>query len=292
MMNGTVDDIPLDCGLPLGQCDVLRVVQKSILAVSITAELVSLLCIVFLKKHSFFHERIICHILVADLLTNVAYLSGDGSEEFSKTPGCVAQAFFLQLFPFAVLVWISILTVYVYLQMIKSKETSSKEWLYTLIGWLLPIVISCIPFIKNSYGLAETPFCWIKATHAGHLYRIFIYWVPCVVAWLGMVIICSYIAAVAKRAMKNYTFPEDNFTREHKKQVKDFLIPLAGYSGCFLLLNLSIFIYRLTQVWLGVTYAISIFHLAVLSLWVVDRPAEEPIILNKCNASFDYFLIM
>ncbi|XP_067943843.1 uncharacterized protein [Watersipora subatra] len=267
MMNGTNDDIPLDCGLPIGQCDDVRIVQKSILAVSITADLVTLLCIVFLKKHSFFHERIVCHILVADLFTNIAYLSGDGSEEFSKTPRCVAQAFFLQLFPLAEHVWISILTVYVYIKMIKSRETSSKEWLYTLVGWLFPTVISCIPFSKNSYGLAEAPFCWIRSTDVGHIYRFVLFWFPAVIAWLAMVIICSYIAADAKKATRNYTNPEDTFTAEHKKQVKDFLIPLAGYAGCFLLLDTGIFINRLTQIWLNVTYESSIFHTAALSLW-------------------------
>ncbi|XP_067930043.1 cyclic AMP receptor 1-like isoform X2 [Watersipora subatra] len=243
-MNTTNEVELLDCDLPIGECEIARKVKVGLCSLSVVVLLLAFSCILLLRRFRLSHEL-------------------SGRPEDSGAPSCRAQGFFIQLFSFAELTWICNLTTFVYFIMIKEKNTSKHEKLYTLLGWILPAIVACVPLFTDDYNLSSAPYCWISSSTTGHIFRILLYWAPAIILDVGMVITFSYVIwKIRKRSDRNR-----NLTETNSQQLKEYFIPLAGYAAAYLLLSLSLFITRLTQISLKTTFGNVMLVSILNSLW-------------------------
>jgi hypothetical protein len=93
------------------------------------------------------------------MLTSIAFLLPllrDSSEEV-----CKAQAFLLNFGVLASFIYSSIILHYLKWCIVHEKQQTRKlEAFYSLLGWGLPMVLSCIPFFTDSYKSSGN-WCWI-----------------------------------------------------------------------------------------------------------------------------------
>ncbi|KAF6024620.1 hypothetical protein EB796_017064 [Bugula neritina] len=163
----------LDCNLPAGECDQLRILKYAVLAVNIAVVLTTLTLLFIRHKYRLFNQRICFHILGTNLLSSLAFISYDGKHD-GKHGGrewCIAQGFFIQAFDIMMFMWIGALTVFLYLGLIKGKRTERHERKYVVVCWLVPILIACLPLITQSYGPCTAPYCWLMEENCGVMWR-------------------------------------------------------------------------------------------------------------------------
>ncbi|XP_067931310.1 cyclic AMP receptor 1-like [Watersipora subatra] len=159
------------------------------------------------------------------------------------------------------MIWICNLTIFVYFIMIKEKNTSKHEKLYTVLGWILPAIVACVPLFTDDYKLSAA-FCWISSSTTGNIFRILLYFAPAIIVDIGMVGTFSYVIwKTRKRSDRNRSLTETN-----SQQLKEYFVPLAGYAAAYLLLTLSLFITRLTQI-SQTTFGNAMLLLVINSLW-------------------------
>ncbi|XP_067944248.1 cyclic AMP receptor 4-like [Watersipora subatra] len=235
----------LDCGLPEGQCDILRTLLKVMYSFSIIAVMITLGCIFLLRKYGFFHERIFCHLLLCNLFSSFAIISNEGHAETEGSTRCISQAFFVQFFDIGQFMWIAALTVFVFNHVVRNVDTAKYEWLYTAVCWIVPLFIACLPFTTNDYGLAETAYCWIKGTDSGDKWRFGIYWVPVLA---GLVVICiafGFMIWRAKRVMRHNAATDAQLVSTQQYLVDEYLKPMTVYASVFVFIHFLQFINRI-----------------------------------------------
>ncbi|XP_067945093.1 uncharacterized protein [Watersipora subatra] len=254
----------LDCGLEIGLCDGIRKVQTGISSVSIIALLVTLCFIFLFQKYRLFYQKIVCYLLLSTLMETISRTMGTGKLEAAGTGGCRAQGFFLQFFSFAALMWMSILTVFVFCIMVKRKDTTKHAGLYTALAWSIPSIVACIPMFTDDYDVTWAAYCWIAPSPVGHAYRIVLYYIPVIGAASGMALTFFYIVYKTQKSEGSYRVDEK---KAKSKDVKRYLYPLAGYASAYFLLKLALFINRLSQISSETTYGLLMFHTVVSGLW-------------------------
>ncbi|XP_067944521.1 cyclic AMP receptor 1-like [Watersipora subatra] len=235
-----IDPRELDCGLPVGECDTVRTIKKVILAARIVVTCATIVCIVILGKYKIFIERIVCHLLVATLLAAVFTIYSDGRPDMEGTTLCIVQAFFIQLFGFAEFLWCVNFTIFLFLLMVKHKDTSNYEWLYTTSTWTLTSFTACLPLsVSGAYGPASVPFCWISDKHSS--WRFAIYWYPVFTGLVLMVLAYVFMICHARRELSKFQ-GHCNTQVHHNTNIRtlvdNYLKPLTTYFALFLFINL------------------------------------------------------
>ncbi|XP_067944267.1 cadherin EGF LAG seven-pass G-type receptor 1-like isoform X2 [Watersipora subatra] len=258
-MNTTNEMESLDCELPKGECDVARKVKVWLGSISVVILLLAFSCILLLRKYRLTHERMVCYLLLSTFGYTLAILSLSGRPGDSGTVSCRLQGFFIQFFCFAEMMWICSLTAFVYYFVIKNQNTSNHEKLYTVLGWILPAIVACIPLFTDDYDLSSATYCWISSSTAGHVFRILLYWAPAIIVNVGMFVTFTYVIFKTRKM--------SHLRELHTKQLKVYLIPIAGYAAAFLLISSALCITRLIQVSLKTTIGELIFISVAAGLW-------------------------
>ncbi|XP_067930606.1 cyclic AMP receptor 3-like [Watersipora subatra] len=177
------------------------------------------------------------------------------------------------------MIWICNLTIFVYFIMIKEKNTSKHEKLYTVLGWILPAIVACVPLFTDDYNLSSAPYCWISSSTTGHIFRILLYFAPAIIVDNGMVGTFSYVIwKTWKKSDRNRSLTETN-----SQQLKEYFVPLAGYAAAYLLLTLSLFITRLTQISQTITFGNAMLLLVINSLWGTTVSCLVLLTSNRSN---------
>ncbi|XP_067944205.1 cyclic AMP receptor 3-like [Watersipora subatra] len=285
-------DVLAYCDLPdPNQCETVRVMKTALSSISITVVIATLACIVILQKYRTFSQRIVCHILVANVLTAITVISGDGRPTLPVSSGCVAQGFFQFLFDWAEYLWMWYLTIFLFFIMVKQQNTDRFEWLYTTAGWTLPVSLACLPLTTNDYGPAGAPYCWLTNTSTGQGWRFGLYWGPVVVGMILMLVLIVYILWHVRQKRK-CTSKSDP---EQEKRVDEYLKPLVGYAISFLCINLIMFINRVQNAIAPPIYGFLCFHVflvccygLVLSTLFFFTNGRKEFTVKKFSSGFIY----
>ena len=80
------------------------------------------------KRYNNFAQRLIFYLSVVSALDTIPYFLGN--ENPTPGPGCSFQAFWMQYFDWAVLLWVCIISVNIYLNLIHMMETERFETRY------------------------------------------------------------------------------------------------------------------------------------------------------------------
>ena len=210
-------------------------------------------------------------------------------EELYYQVSCKATAFMGQFFIVVNLFFISWLTFHLFVFAVFFKDLKRLEWLYISSSVLIPLLVACIPFITDSYGVAGA-WCYIRSLKQegncttkpdviGITEQFSLYYGPAAV--LFTINVMAIVAVTVTMVCRMWTYkPQlrvNNFElQEQLLSVKGYnqnakalkqILPLFAYPIIYFVLFLAAFSNRLYIATQGATsFSFSVAHAATQSL--------------------------
>ena len=142
------------------KCEVVQNLKRVAASLSIVGSLFTLGLIVLFKKYREPSQRMIAHLSTASIFLGVSYLMQDDIIS-EATWLCKFQGASLTLFIWVCFLWIMCMLFNLYFQLLFEFDFRKYEVAVTLVCWILPVMISAVPFIGDVYAPAGA-WCWIE----------------------------------------------------------------------------------------------------------------------------------
>lgn len=208
-----------------------------------SASLSTLACIAviftifFFKKYIFFTHRLVLYLILTALFSSLAvmarlYRVAPSLDSKPLKMVCMVAAFFEQTASWSELIAYVCLTFNLFMIAAFNKRTERLEPLYFLLIFVLPLTVTWIPFIKESYGEAGA-WCWIRdlnedcsAYRLGTIFR-YVLWTASSNVVLVLLVV-SYIALIiiVYRQKRKWTGNFDPEVEQRKEMMKKEVWPL------------------------------------------------------------------
>ncbi|XP_076336402.1 cyclic AMP receptor-like protein A isoform X2 [Tachypleus tridentatus] len=238
----TTDPNTVGCNLFGGdqrKCEIILGIRYTSATLSIIGCLFIVGVIWLFKKYEVFAQRLILYLSVAAFLSSVGYLF---TGNHPQSPSCKFVAFWLTYFEWVVLLWVCCITVNLMFNGILTRRTDHLEWLYHVICWCIPLVISCFPFINDSYGYAGA-WCWIQPQFP--YWRFGIWYGPLFVI-IGLLFVCYlYLTIHLRRKVKSWEGLYNPELERTKEVLRQHIRPLQWYPLIYLSLSVFPLIHRI-----------------------------------------------
>ncbi|KAM8855155.1 cyclic AMP receptor-like protein A isoform 2-T2 [Spinachia spinachia] len=150
------------------QCVVILRVKRATGTFSLVGCVFMLFVIWLLRRYHSLAQKMILSLTVAAFFDSVAYVMGDSHPEGAL---CDFQACWLTYFDWSALAWVCLITLNLYLNLVREISTNRYEMLYHLMAWGLPLVMASLPLLKGYYGPAGA-WCWITDDHVAWRFGI------------------------------------------------------------------------------------------------------------------------
>ncbi|XP_013420698.1 cyclic AMP receptor-like protein A [Lingula anatina] len=242
------------------KCEILIAVKRTTASLSFLGCIFMISVIVLFRKYIVFTQRLILYLSVAAFMDSIAYIMGDMHPD---GPLCDFQAFFMTLFDWSVLLWVCAITLNLAMLVIAMKKTEKYEWVYHIVCWVIPIIISCLPFAGDRYGPSGA-WCWITEWP----WRFGIWYVPLFLIIALLFVVYVYITVVVNRRVHTWEGTYDPDVERNKQMLKEDIKPLRGYPFVYLAVSIFPLINRIQN-------AVSSDHqpvFALLILHVISSP--------------------
>lgn len=175
----------------------------------------------YFKRYRFFVHRLALYLTSAAIFYSIA-------TALQSVPGdlfgiqnhhlCIAVGFLSQYGSWVLLLYIYWVISQLLLLSVCHVSTKKAEPFIVLLPVLLPIPISCIPFIHNLYGSAGA-WCWIvtatadcEKVYAGQIEQFVLWYGPMFLASLGSVIVTLTNHGAVQRSLWDQHHPEKRIT--------------------------------------------------------------------------------
>eukprot|EP00911_Craspedida_sp_UC1_P000204 UC1_evm1s154 len=172
------------------------------------------------------------YLSCAAALDTIPYFMGN--DKPTAGPGCSFQAFWMSYFDWSVLLWVCIISLNVYLNLIHMMETERYEHRYHMLGWGFPLLPALIPLFASAYGPAGA-WCWIEGNDA---MRFALWYVPLFTLIFGLGIVYTLITLRVNRNAKRWQGTYNPEVEEEKRQMKKAVQPLRFYPLVYLLCSI------------------------------------------------------
>ncbi|XP_038050471.1 cyclic AMP receptor-like protein A isoform X2 [Patiria miniata] len=215
------------------KCDAVVGVKKAMASLSLIGCLFMIGVIWLFKKHVVFVQRLILYLTIAAFFDSTAYLMANVQPD---GPLCDFEAFWLSFWDWAVLLWVTCLTINLFLITVKMIRTDRYEILYHIVCWTVALAISLLPLIGDNYGPAGA-WCWIKEESTA--WRFFTWYGPLFIIIIAMFIMYSYIIFILNKKVKSWQGTYEPEIERNRQILKAEIRPLQAYP--FIYLALSVF---------------------------------------------------
>jgi len=179
-----------------------------------------------------FRGRLVFFLCVANFIWMLSliiglssFFKGSVNETLEiNLPFCEFLGFLVQWFEIIDGFWVCSIAVYLYLSIVKRKNLKEYEWLFHVLSWGVPFILSLIPwFIPGGYGIAGS-WCWIHSTENQLLFGYLI-------VWIDMSIILTLYSLIILHIIRIYKSIE--VSEETKFSTKKALKKLICYPLIF-----------------------------------------------------------
>ncbi|CAG5865805.1 unnamed protein product [Menidia menidia] len=143
------------------RCVVILSVKRATGTFSLVGCIFMLFVIWLLRRYHSLAQKMILSLTVAAFFDSVAYVMGESHPEGSL---CDFQAWWLTYFDWSALAWVCLITLNLYLNLVREISTNRYETLYHLTAWGVPLVMASLPLLRGYYGPAGA-WCWITDGH-------------------------------------------------------------------------------------------------------------------------------
>ena len=239
----------MEVNLSIANCSSSRLTSTNLIyilgslgAVSLGVCLVALCWLFYLKLYKQFLYRLAAYQVMASLLHALLLVCQFTFLEYndSKYQSCVVIGYLFQT-----AAWIKIcfgcwITFHLFCFAVLLKNKRKLEPLYVISSILVPIAISSIPLITNSYG-PTGEWCWIRRKDCGHI--DFDGVMEQIAVWYGPVFLLLVLQCIAMVIMMITVYfrahrksGKNVFGREQNNVAFRQLLPLVAYPVLFCIL--------------------------------------------------------
>ncbi|XP_072032946.1 cyclic AMP receptor-like protein A isoform X2 [Amphiura filiformis] len=224
-------------GGDLNKCNAIVGVKKAMASLSLIGCFFMIFVIWLFRKYTLFVQRLILYLTVAAFFDSTAHLM---AKVHPDGPLCDFEAWWLSFWEWVVLLWVSCITLNMYLISVKMIPRAEKyEMLYHLVSWGIALLMSLLPFIGNHYGPAGA-WCWIREDSSNAtVWRFFMWYGPLFVLIIVMFVAYSYIIYVLKKKVRSWQGTYEPEIERSRQLIKSEIKPLTSYP--FIYLALSVF---------------------------------------------------
>ena len=221
------------------RCDVIFILLTFFTALSVVGCLFIIAVIFLFKLYKYFIQRLILYLSVCAIIKALTFFV-----PFDKSYHvCQCQAFMLQFFDWAQLLWVSSITVNIVMA-VRGIQTFEYERYFHLFVWCFSLFWSVVPFFGNYYGPAGS-WCWIKRDASA--VRFGVWYVPLLIIILVMIIAYTYVICLAFKP-KNDIDGSDFEVEQSHALMQGEVKPLLAYPVIYLLFSLPMLIYRIDDI--------------------------------------------
>lgn len=218
------------------KCHNIVVLLKVFSSISLLGCIFIIGTICLFKLYKYFVQRLILFLSISaviKVITNLCSVDNEGTS-------CIVQAFMLQYFNWAELLWVCCITANIVL-VLNGVQAKNYELWFHLIVWLVSLAWSVIPFIGSHYGPAGM-WCWIRRDVPG--LRFGIWYIPLLLFIVAAVVVYMFICV-----RTFFSVDVDEGFRYEEMQRRDILRqevkPLFAYPLIYLIFSLPVAIYRI-----------------------------------------------
>jgi len=186
-----------------------------------------------------FRDKLIVSLSIADIIWVSNILTGllwslTNDSDLSGMPHslCIITGWLTQWFAFSEDCWVSAIAVYMYISIVKSRETKRQALLYHIGCWGIPGAVSILPFFRlGGYGLAGT-WCWLKDP-AARLYLGYSFpWLTTIIVVVSYYLTIRYILKSTREVRKTINTSNSPALMEKNRRL---FRKLAAYPLIFIL---------------------------------------------------------
>lgn len=155
-----------------------------------------------------FRGRLVLYLTVANLIWILSivvglssFIQGSGSGTSSSlkinSSLCQAQGFFLPWFIVSEDFWVATIAIFMYLTIVQKMNVKKFEWVFHVVNWGIPFIISLIPWsgVGGGYGVAGS-WCWVVDPEDQLLFSYLFAWLSFVIIVVCYSLIILYIKGV------------------------------------------------------------------------------------------------
>ena len=220
------------------RCKTVLIVQKIFGSLSLVGCALVIMIIVIAKKYNIFVQKLILTLTISAFFLSLSYVIGEVHTETSHR--CRFQAFLMQYFDWATLLWVLVITTNLLLIVKEKKHAEYFRWFQVFV-WLMALFWSVIPFFGDNYGPAGI-WCWVKRDET--TLRFGIWYVPLLLIAICMLVIYAYIIHYVLKATGNRAGGFNEEDERNRKIYREELKPLLAYPFIYLVFSIPVFMYR------------------------------------------------
>jgi len=140
---------------------------------------------------------------------------------------CVIQAVTMQLGDISSAMWTVIIAFNLFFVLVAKKQEKNIEIWYHLIGWPIPIVLTLLPSITDSYGHVAV-WCWIRSEGTGNIWRFACLYVPLMISFIIIIFLYLLIFLRLSRVFKKSAWAktDDLINKENRLLRSLFIFPI------------------------------------------------------------------
>ncbi|XP_035824347.1 cyclic AMP receptor-like protein A [Aplysia californica] len=239
-------------------CDVIIAVRQASGAFSLIGCVFMIFIIWLFRRYVVFAQRLILYLSIGALMDSIAYLMSSSIED---GPFCDFQGWWLTFFDWQVLLWVSCITFNLFMNVVRLAATAQFEWLYLGICWVVPLIISCLPFAGDVYGPAGA-WCWIIEDIS---WRIGMWYGPLFVIIAFLIVAYVYIIYTLRRKASSWEGTYDPDTERQHQLMKEDIKPLRVYPFIYLAVSLFPLINRIQNAFSPESHVFVLVLLASIS---------------------------
>ena len=222
---------------------------------------------------------------------------------------CVLTGYLDQVTSWWMIMAIFFIMMDIFIKIVTFKNTERLEWVYVVLIYVLPLVlISWIPFIKDSYGPAG-PICWIRSKNLtdcspfafGIALQFILYFVPLYTLMAIILILLVTSILLLRKKSKSWAGTYDHSSAQLKLKMQMEVRPLFIYPAIIIFANIPSCINRIIQItspeqqqlWLWYL-SVSTFKLQgvlITMAFIMDRETRRKLTLAEISAALRRVLV-
>ncbi|XP_015219869.1 uncharacterized protein [Lepisosteus oculatus] len=221
------------------RCVTIIAVKRATATFSLIGCLFMLFVIWLLRRYNSLAQKMILSLTVAAFFDSIAYVMGEVHPEGAL---CDFQAWWLTYFDWCALAWVCLITLNLYLNLVREMRTEKLEVKYHLAAWGVPCLMSSLPLFGGYYGPAGA-WCWITDDHVA--WRFGIWYIPLFTLIFLMMCCNVRIIYVANKRVQSWSGTFNPERERWKVSLAEEIKPLKWYPSVYLLVSLFPLINRL-----------------------------------------------
>jgi len=223
----------------LHRCRVVMYVQDTFGALSLLGCIFVIFVIWLYEKYNNYVQRLILFMTISAAIHSISVLIGDF---YTSGHACVLQGFLMQFSGWAVIMWISCISLHMFLMLKNVQSPKRFEKYFHIASWSMATFWSVWPLFFNKYDNAGI-WCWISMDATA--LRFGVWYIPIYTITILLLLFYIYIIHTAIKQKRQWTGVLSQFEDDRRKELMAQVKPLAAYPLIYILLNIPSLILRI-----------------------------------------------